>query len=77
MGKNKHTSPDERKIIWNLFNKEKQISKVVQILGFSRGKVVNAIAYYKKNSTFQNCLRNKPRKTTAQDDRKIVRLILS
>lgn len=74
MGKNKSSNPTERKIIWECFQKEKNILKVTQTLGFSRGKVRNALAYFKKNNTFENLPRKRPRKTTPADDRQLVRL---
>lgn len=74
MGKGKSTSPCERKIIWQCFQKYKNIAKISEILNFSRGKINNAINYYKKHKTFNNLPRKKPRKTTAAEDRIIVRL---
>lgn len=74
MGKKKSSSPCERKIIWECFQKHQSVSKVTEYLNFSRGKVNNALQYYKKNKTFNNLPRNKPRKTTPTDDRKLVRL---
>lgn len=74
MGKKKSSTPCERKIIWECFEKHKNVSKVTECLNFSRGKVNNAIQYYKKHNTFDNLPRKKPRKTTSADDRILVRL---
>lgn len=74
MGKNRSSNPNERKIIWECFAKHQSVARVTKVLGFSRGKVNNAIQYYKKNGTFKNLPRNKPRKTTPTTDRQLVRL---
>jgi len=43
-------------------------------LHFLRGKVRNDIAFYKKNGTWENILRVKPRKTTLNVDRRIAKI---
>lgn len=74
MARNINSNPAERKIIWNTYYIHKKISKVVELLHFSRGKVINAIKYYKKNNTFDNLPRKRPRKTTEPEDRIISRM---
>lgn len=74
MGKQKSSNSAERKIIWDCFQRYNNIAKVVEILNFSRGKITNAITHYKKYETFENIPRQKPRKTTLNDDRRIANL---
>lgn len=74
MGRAKTSTPCERKLICEFFQKYKNIAKVAKILNFSRGKINNAIAYFKKHETFENLPRKKLRKTTPTDDRILVRL---
>lgn len=74
MGKNKTSTPCERKIIVKCFKKYKNVMKVSKILGFTRGKVRNAVQYFKKHQTFENLPRKKSRKTTPAEDRTLVRL---
>lgn len=74
MGKKKSSTPAERRLIWETFQKTKSVGKVSEVLGFSRGKVNNSIHYYKKNSTFNDLPRKKPRKTTKAEDRRLVRI---
>lgn len=74
MGKNKSSTPCERKIIWECFQIHQNVMKVTQILGFSRGKVRNAIQYYRNKQTFEDSPRKKQRKTTPAEDRIMTRL---
>lgn len=74
MGKKKSSTPAERRLIWETFQKTKSVGKVSEVLGFSRGKVNNAIHYYKKNSTFNDLPRKKQQKTTKAEDRRLVRI---
>lgn len=74
MGKHESSTPVERKIIREYFQKHQNIAKVTELLNFSRGRVKNAIQYYIKNGNFENLPRNKPRKTTPADDRQLVRM---
>ncbi|XP_075166377.1 uncharacterized protein LOC142238569 [Haematobia irritans] len=74
MGKKKSSTPVERKIIWTCYENVGSVAKVVKILSLSRGKVVNAIKHYKQFTTFNNLPRNVPRKTSAADDRLMVRM---
>lgn len=74
MGKNKSSTPQERKIIWECFQKHKNVTKVAELLTFSRGRVKNALKHFKTKKSFENLPRKKPRKTTCYDDRKIVHM---
>lgn len=53
MGKKKSSTPAERRLIWETFQKTKSVGKVSEVLGFSRGKVNNSIHYYKKKFHLQ------------------------
>lgn len=74
MGNNKPSSSIERKLIWKTFQRYENIAKVKKILGISRGRINNAISYYKKRDTFENVSRKKMRKTISMDDRCLVRV---
>jgi len=69
--KNKNTNPSERKLVWDITKKNTNILQIGKTLHFSRGKVRNAIAFYKKHGTWENIPREKPRKPTLNVDRRI------
>lgn len=74
MGKNKSSVPCERRGIWKYYQKFKNIAKTVEYLKFSWGKVKKALQYFKKYKFFENLPGKKPRKTTPNDDKQIVRM---
>ena len=74
MGKNKSITPAERDIIWNCFQYVGSIAKVVQTLALFWDKIVNAIMLDKKYKTFNNLQGKQSRKTTAAEDRIMVRM---
>lgn len=43
MDKNKNTTSSERKVTWECFQKDQNISEVVDVLGVSCDKINNAV----------------------------------
>jgi len=56
------------------YEKNTNILQIFKTLHFSRGQVRNAIAFYKKHGTWESVPREKPRKTTLNDDRRISKI---
>jgi len=56
------------------YEKNSNILQICKTLHFSRGQVRNAIAFYKKHETWESVPREKPRKTTLNDDRRISKI---
>ena len=57
-----------------ILRKKTSILQICKTLHFSRGKVRNAIAFYKKHGTWENIPREKPIKTNLNDDRRIAKI---
>lgn len=68
MGRAKHCTPEERRIIVNLRNKNKSYKEIADIVGCSIHMVRNALQWRKSDET-----RGRPKKTTLNTDRLIIR----
>lgn len=76
MGRGVHCTLEKRKLIWNLFEKGTNKSKIAELLDCSRKMVHNAIKLIQADKSFlQNSKIRKPppRKTTPRLDKIIVR----
>lgn len=70
MGRGKHCSPDERRLIKKLRYEGKTFKEIAEIIGCSQNMVTNALNYRKKPET-----RGRKRKTSARVDRRILKLV--
>lgn len=69
MGRGKHCTPEERTIILTLKNEGKSLRQIAKIVNCSKKMVENAL---KPQKIRQNL--GQPRKTTAHEDRQIIRI---
>jgi len=74
--KGKETTPEERRIIIRLLNQCKSYGEIAKIVGRPRSKIQSIINRICEKATYQNQPRiGRPRKTSAQDERFVVREI--
>lgn len=75
MGKTANCTPADRKAILELHKTGLSYKQISNQLNCSKKKVFDALKYFRTHGTCDNIKRKqRPRKTTVQDDRKIVRL---
>lgn len=77
MGSGKHTTIEERRIIWKMHEGGQKVAEIAKNLNISRKKVYNAINSCVKNPDLlikSQIRKPRPRKTDARTDAAIVRM---
>lgn len=75
MGKNKHCTPELRRIILNMKEDGKTITVISKELRCSRKMIYNALKHMEEYESYNNKIRKeRPRKTTAREDREIIKM---
>lgn len=75
MGRKKSCDATMRKVIINFYQRGWPYKKIADHLECSKNMVYNAVAYFKTHNTTESVPRKKrPRKTTPQDDRRMIAL---
>lgn len=70
MGRGKHCSPDERRLIRKLRYEGKTFKEISEIMNCSQNMITNALKHVNNSET-----RGRKRKTSERDDRRILKLV--